>query len=135
MIALGLKPTSSGLDMSYYREIAQSDPTLALAGLRIEIETLAKNLAIGFKLEAKRSEPVSLLLRRLHEKGAITAEQMDLARRILAICNKAIHGQDVTREEAIDVIDAAAVLANDFLAWLSWGFDDNWTPKARPQTA
>jgi hypothetical protein len=41
MISLGLKPTSSGLDMSDYREIAESDPTLALAGLRIEIEVLA----------------------------------------------------------------------------------------------
>jgi hypothetical protein len=51
MIALGLKPTSSGLDISYYREIAESDPILALAGLRIEIEVLARNLATGFKLE------------------------------------------------------------------------------------
>src|SRR5437016_12438736 len=38
MIGLGLQPVSSGLDMSYYREIAESDPTLALAGLRIELE-------------------------------------------------------------------------------------------------
>ncbi len=58
---------------------------------------------------------------------------MDLARRILGICNRAIHGQNVTREEAIDVIDAAAVLANDFLEWLSWGFDDNWIPRTKSQ--
>jgi hypothetical protein len=133
MIALGLKPTSSGLDMSYYREIAQTDPTLALAGLRIEIDVLANNLAAGYKLETKKTESVGSLLRRLRERGAITAEQMDLARRILAICNRAIHGQRVTREEALDVIDAASVLANDFLAWLSWGFDDNWTPVPKSQ--
>lgn len=133
MIALGLKPTSSGLDMSYYREIAQSDPTLALAGLRIEIEVLANNLATGFKLEPRKTEPITSLLRRLRERGAITSEQMDLARRILAICNRAIHGQNVTLEEALDVIDAARVLANEFLEWLSWGFDDNWTPKTKAQ--
>lgn len=133
MIALGLKPTSSGLDMSYYREIAQSDPTLALAGLRIEVEVLANNLAAGFKLEPKKTEPINSLLRRLRERGAITAEQMDLARRVLAICNRAIHGQNVTLEEALDVIDAADVLANDFLQWLSWGFDDSWTRKAKSQ--
>ncbi len=120
MIELGLKPTISGLDISYYREIAQGDPTLALAGLRIEIEVLANNLALGFKLETRRTEPIGTLLRRLREGGAITAEQMDLARRILAICNRAIHGQNVTHDEAIDVIDAASVLVNDFLAWLSW---------------
>ncbi|MGO9107715.1 MAG: hypothetical protein ACLP9L_00650 [Thermoguttaceae bacterium] len=130
MMALGLKPTSSGLDMSYYREIAQSDPTLALAGLRIELEVLIGNLAAGFKVETKRAEPVRSLLKRLLEHNAITSQQMDLARTIFAICNKAIHGQAVTQEEALDVIDVADVLAKDFLAWLSWGFDDNWKPTA-----
>jgi hypothetical protein len=133
MISLGLKPTSSGLDMSYYREIAQSDPTLALAGLRIEIESLAQNLASGFHLETKRAEPVRSLLKRLHERGAITSEQMDLARKILTICNKAIHGQIVTQDEALDVIDIGSVLAQAFLEWLSWGFDDNWTPTTMKQ--
>ena len=134
MIALGLKPTSSGLDMSYYRDIAESDPTLALAGLRIEIEVLANNLAAGFKLDAGKARSVSSLLRRLRERGAITSEQMELAGRILTICNRAIHGQDVTRDEALDVIDAASVLSRDFLEWLSWGFDDNWVPKAKAIT-
>ena len=108
---------------------------MALAGLRIEIEVLANNPAAGFKLETREAEPVRSLLRRLRGKGAITAEQMDLSRRVLDICNRAIHGQSVTREEALDVIEAASVLANDFLEWLSWGFDDNWVPKAKPQTA
>ncbi len=54
MISLGLQPVSSGLDMSYFIEIAEKDPTLALAGLRIEIETLAKNIAIGFRMEIKK---------------------------------------------------------------------------------
>jgi hypothetical protein len=130
MISLGLKPTGSGLDMSYYREIAQSDPTLALAGLRIELEVLINNLAAGFKLEPRRREPVSSLLKRLREHNSVTSEQVDLARKIFAICGKAIHGQAVTQEEAFDVIDAAEVLAKDFLAWLSWGFDDNWKPAA-----
>jgi hypothetical protein len=114
-----------------YRKIAESDPTLALAGLRIEIEILAKNLATGFKLdEPKTAEPITSLLRRLREKGAITAEQADLARRILTLCNRAIHGQGMSREEALDVIDAASVIASDFLKWLSWGFDDNCSPTA-----
>jgi hypothetical protein len=97
--------------------------------LRIEIETLAKNIAVGFKLERKRNEPVSLLLRRLLEHGGITREQAELARKILNICNKAIHGQTVSVQEAEEVIDAAAVLARYFLSWLSWGFDDNWKPR------
>jgi hypothetical protein len=119
--------------MSYYRDIAESDPTLALAGLRIEIEILANNLAIGFKLEPPKNHSVNSLLRLLRERGAITSEQMKLAQQILAICNRAIHGQDVTLEEALDVIDVASVLTSDFLSWLSWGFDDEWVPKAKAQ--
>jgi hypothetical protein len=83
MIALGLQPVSSGLDMSYYREIAEHDPTLALAGLRIELETLAKNIAVGFKVEHKKNESVSSLLQRLLGRGGITREQAELAAKYL----------------------------------------------------
>jgi len=128
MISLGLQPVSSGLDMSYFNEIAKMDPTLALAGLRIEIETLAKNVAVGFKMEVKKTEGTQRLLRRLLAQGAITEVQEQLARRILNLCNKAVHGEPVSRQEAQEVIDAAAVLFEYFLEWLSWGFDDNWGP-------
>ena len=33
MIHLGLRPSPSGLDLSYYRSLAQQDPNIALAGL------------------------------------------------------------------------------------------------------
>ena len=39
----------------------------------------------------------------------------------------------MSREEALDVIDAASVLARAFLEWNSWGFDDNWVPKVKAQ--
>jgi hypothetical protein len=50
MIQLGLRPSPSGLDLSYYREIAERDPILALAGLRSELETWFRNVAQGFKV-------------------------------------------------------------------------------------
>ncbi|MFZ0037430.1 MAG: hypothetical protein WAK91_08420 [Candidatus Acidiferrales bacterium] len=115
--------------MNYYREIAQNDPTLALAGLRIELEVLANNIARGFKLVTRNNEPLSSLLYRLKAEGAITLEQLKLTRKILSICNQAVHGRAVTKQEAEEVIDAASVLAQQYLNWLSWGFPDNWTPK------
>jgi hypothetical protein len=130
MISVGLRPTASGLDMSYYREIAQRDPNLALAGLRIELEVMASNLATGFKLSSTRPEPLARLLQRLVEHDAITNEQLQLTRKILRLCNQAVHGSRVTREEADEVIDLASILAEQYLAWLSWGFQDNWKPKA-----
>jgi len=128
MISLGLQPVSSGLDLQYFRGIAESDPTLALAGLRIEIDTLARNLAVGFNIELKKNESTGALLQRLLFHSAITDTQADLARKILSLCNRAIHGQPVSQLEAQQVIDAAGTLVDYFLAWLSWGFDDHWQP-------
>jgi hypothetical protein len=130
MIQLGLRPSPSGLDMAYYRNLAQQDPTLALAGLRIEIDILAKNLANGFKVTTDHRDSGTRLLRKLFDASAITAEQMQLGVKVLQMCNAAVHGAAVSREDAEAVIDIAAVLSDQYLAWLSWGFEDGWQPLA-----
>lgn len=129
MVKLGLRPSPSGLDMTYYRDLALQDPNLALAGLRMEIETLARNLAQGFKLNISDRDSGGRLLHRLHDHSAITHEQLQLAQKVLKLCNAAIHGQIVSREEADEVIGIASVLSEKYLNWLSWGFDDEWKPK------
>jgi hypothetical protein len=126
MIALGLKPTPSGLDMTYYRTIAAQDPTLALAGLRIELEIIAKNLAKGFKMDVPEHESPSRLLRRLRETSAITQDQLALGLKILTLANQAVHGRTVSQREAEEILEAAQVLVDDYLSWLSWGFQDGW---------
>jgi hypothetical protein len=118
----------SGLDVAYYRSMAETDPVLALAGLRIDLETMMRNVAIGFKVQSAPSGPIPRLLARLREAGAITPDQMELARKIFSVCNQAMHGRFVSREEAEEVIKAAEVLFREYLAWLSWGFDDDWKP-------
>ena len=128
MLSLGLQPSPSGLDMSRYSELAQQDANLAMAGLRMEVEILARNLANGFKVEFDPRESAGSLLRRLLDGSAITADQYGLAQKIVRLCTAAVHGTRVSKDEAETVIDAARVLAKDYLAWLSWGFDDGWTP-------
>jgi hypothetical protein len=128
MIQLGLQPTLSGLDMSYYRNLAATDPVLALAGLRIELETLARNLAKGYKLPVSVTAPLGGVLTALRDAHAITPAQMELAQQALRVCNQAIHGRAISREQAEDVTDSVGVLARDYLAWLSWGFPDDWKP-------
>jgi hypothetical protein len=128
MIALGLKPTPSGLDMSYYKSIATQDPALALAGLRIELEILTKNLAKGWGIDVSPYESPSRILKRLREASAVTPDQLALAQRVLSLANQAIHGRTVSRTEADEIIDAASALVDDYLAWLSWGFEDGWHP-------
>ena len=129
MMKLGLTPTLSGLDVSYYRDKVETDPVLALAGLRIDLETLARNLALGFHLQPAGS--LLTLLERLRKEGAITLDQAHLGLKIAKVCNEAMHGQLVSRAEAEDVIDAAEILFRQYLAWLSWGFDDNWKPSIK----
>lgn len=131
MLSLGLQPSPSGLEMARYYELAQQDPNIALAGLRMELEILARNLAKGFKVDSGPREPTGVLLRRLLDGGKITDDQYGLAQKIVRLCNAAVHGTRVSREEAEAVIDAARVLARDYLAWLSWGFDDGWTPRTK----
>ena len=125
LIALGLRPSTSGLDMSYYREIANRDPNLALAGLRIEFEIAFKNLAKGFKIDFDNKTSGSQLLRTLRDQGALTNEQFDLALKIWELSNRAVHGVDVTKYDAMNVLDAAEVLIEQFVSWLSWGFGNN----------
>jgi hypothetical protein len=44
MVALSLEPMTSGLELEYFRNLATIDTTLALAALRIELESLFKNM-------------------------------------------------------------------------------------------
>lgn len=67
-------------------------------------------------------------MRRLYDHNAITSEQMQLAQKVLEVCNAAVHGQPVSHEQAKSVIQSVEVLADWYLAWLSWGFDDGWEP-------
>jgi len=131
MIQLGLRPSPSGLDMSYYRNLAERDPNLALAGLRIEIDVLARNLAKGFDVGIDTRDSGGRLLRKLHDEGAITTVQMQLAMKVLSVCSAAVHGSSVSQQDALEVIDSARVLADEYLSWLSWGFDDGWTPSTK----
>lgn len=124
LIELGLQPSPSGLDMAYYRSLATQDPAVAIAGLRIEFDVLARNLALGFNIEIGPRDTGAILLRKLFDNGAITGDQMQLATSVLSVSNAVIHGSRISLKEAEDVIDSADVLAEQYLAWLSWGFPE-----------
>lgn len=127
LIQLGLKPSPSGMDMEYYRNIATQDPNLALAGLRIDVDILIHNLAKKMEVNlGDLSIPTARILRRLLEEGCIYISQYELATKVLTLCNQAIHGALVTTEQAQSVINSAEALIDDYIAWMSWGFEDGW---------
>ena len=132
LISLGLQPSPSGLDTAYYRNLAMQDPNLALAALRIEVDIVLRNLAKGFNVEISSRDSGQRLARKLREAGALTADQMQLINKIFQIANLAIHGQSVVSNEAANsVIDTVEVLVDQYIFWLSWGFDDGWEPSSR----
>ena len=124
MLNLGFAPSPTGLELSNYRRIAEQDPNLALAGLRIEVETMLKNLAKGWKIDISERDGAGIITAKLKEQGAITLRQYELITVIIKICNAALHGQKVTKKQADDLLDITSVLIEEYIAWLSWGFPD-----------
>lgn len=123
MITLGLQPSPSGLDLGYYRALIEQDPNIALAGLRMEMEICGRNLAKGFKIPLPQRDGSAMsVFGKLLDSGAITGLQFQLIKKIIELCNAAIHGQQVTKEQADSILDAMRFLADDYIAWLTWGF-------------
>lgn len=124
MIELGLTPSPSGLNLDYYRSLADSDPRLALVGLRIDFELMLKNLARGFGVQIPDNAPTSKVISNLLSEGALTTRQYEFVGTIFKIANSAAHGADISREQAYEVLEIGQVLLDDYIAWLEWGFRD-----------
>jgi len=124
MLNLKLSPSPSGLELSYYRNLIEQDPTIALAGLRIEFETMLKNLAKGFKITINERDSAGAIVYKLKDKSAITSRQAELLSHIIKLCNAAVHGLKVTSSQAEEIFDIAEVLRDQYISWLSWGFQD-----------
>jgi hypothetical protein len=128
MLNLGLGPSPSGLDLAYYRVLAEQDPNLALAGMRMEVETMLKNLANGFKVPVRGRDSAGVLVRKLREHRAISSHQAELLSVLLRLCNSAVHGVKVSERQVGEILDVASVLRDQYVSWLGWGFEDGWKP-------
>jgi hypothetical protein len=118
----GLELSPSNLKIEYYYDLVEKNPNLALVGLRIDLEIMIRNLAKGFHLYQISNQPTQPLIEKLLNRGAITTNQFKLMKIILNICNAAAHGQEITKAQAIEVLEIAPVLISDYISWLKWGF-------------
>lgn len=121
----GLKPTTSGLDLNYFRELVLKDPNLSLAALRMELDTIAANLAAGSNVALDERQSLGRNLAKLMQNEVITPTQYETARKILDLCNRALHGQPIDSASAMAVIEAAQPLIDHYKSWLIWNFDAN----------
>jgi len=82
-----------------FQRIANQDPNLALAGLRIEIERRLATLAERNDIPV-RGRGVGLLLRSLSERGLIGQAERSVLADLIGLLNQAVHGVRVDREAA-----------------------------------
>lgn len=107
------------------RELLDSDPVLALAVLRIEIEHKLRLLCDFLDLPTKDKLPISKLIESARRKELLSSEQITALRKIVNMCNKAIHGSLISKKEAREIIDLAEELNRTFSIGYSIDFSPN----------
>jgi hypothetical protein len=105
------------------RQLLKSDPNLALAALRIEIErvitTAVTQIDANFNPKSLRDS-----IHKLYQSQVLSEEQQDAFQTICNSANKAVHGADVSKAEAEEIIGLAERLNNSF----SLGYSINFKP-------
>lgn len=89
--------------------VADSDPNLALAGLRIEIERQLNRLAEPI-LKNRRAFGLGRLMHLLHEKDVLTKQQISILSDLIGLLNSAVHGAEVDPESLSWAMDAGPKL-------------------------
>lgn len=100
--ALGLlepQPVASTESRYSFQLVANEDPNLALAGLRIEIERRLKLLAESAGIETAKTN-ISQLLRSLGASGMLTDEQRNVLSDMIHLLNSAVHGATADERSA-----------------------------------
>jgi len=111
--------------LSAARELLDSDPVLALAALRIEIEKRLRSVADFLNLPTRYKWSIPKLIETLRKKDLLYFEQITALQKIIYMCNKAIHGFLVSNENAREIIDLAEELNNSFSVGYSVDFSPN----------
>jgi hypothetical protein len=77
-----------------FQLIADRDPNLALAGLRIEIERRLLRLSEQHQIPL-RSRGISQILKELDKRGILTNDQRSVLADLMGLLNSAVHGATV----------------------------------------
>ena len=92
--------------------LVESDPILALAKLRIELEKALNRLFRMTHKEDKSKRVVSpmQLIQRLSSEEILPKDLARTTREVMSICNRAIHGEDIRKQDAESVVESGASL-------------------------
>lgn len=79
-----------------FEKIADEDANLALAGLRIEIESKLQKIASSYSIQQNRS--IRKLINDLQEHEALNSSEVSVLMDLLPLLNRAVHGAKVDQE-------------------------------------
>ena len=91
-------------DLDDVRKLLDSDPVLALAALRIEIERNLKSIAKRLDFPIREKISITEILVHLERKEIFSHDHVLILRQIIKMCNKAIHGVAISKDEAKEII-------------------------------
>lgn len=112
-------------DLSNTRSLLESDPVLALASLRIEIEKKLKSSIYFMNLDVDNNFSISKTINILYKQNILSKDQTEALKLIIEMCNKAIHGISISKEEALEIIEITDELNKSFAVGYSIGFVPN----------
>jgi hypothetical protein len=107
------EPTETSETAAPIQSLAQTDPVVALAKLRIELESRLRRLELRLNPDSRppnRPPTLTHVIRDLASHEVFGVEFGASLRDLIAICNRAIHGEDIRDVDARQIIDAGTEL-------------------------
>ena len=99
-VGLLAPPKAKSLESAFaFERVAEQDPNLALAGLRIEIEKRLVRIAQRHGIEVK-SRGLGALLRDLSRREVLGHQERSVIADLVGLLNSAVHGAELDRRSA-----------------------------------
>lgn len=99
------------------KTLAESDPVIALAKIRIELEKVLGRIA-RFNSVKVSGFALGALVNKLTNQEIISHDLGKTLREVIAICNRAMHGESISEEGAQTIVDVGVELLEE-LYWLA----------------
>lgn len=93
-------------------ELAKTDPIIALAKIRIELEKVLKRIARISLIDSERLT-LGVLVRNLSTHEVLPQQKCKSLNQVIGICNRAIHGESISEESAETIVNLGVALLEE----------------------
>jgi len=119
---LQLQTSPSNFDITYYQQLAKKDATLAIMGLRRDLEISLENIGSVSDQPRKPRESFVAFVTRLQREEIIELDQRLTVSKLYSVCSAAAHGQNLESMQVEQVFVIATFLKKQMIAWFVKNF-------------